>query len=111
MKNKKDKNITLSDLKMVVENSQVLIMKDVKMIVEKSEEKIMNMVGIGFKEVYERFDGVENRLDKVESRLDGVENKLDSVEFRLDGIDRRLDYHAENYVTRNELKIALNGAK
>ncbi|TYR72532.1 hypothetical protein FZC79_22395 [Rossellomorea vietnamensis] len=38
-----------------------------------------------------RFDGVDRRLNNLDIRLDGVDRRLDNVDLRLDGVDRRIE--------------------
>ena len=44
-----------------------------------------------FSTVFERFDGIDRRLDSMDARFGGIDRRLDSMDARFDGIDARLD--------------------
>ncbi len=45
----------------------------------------------------ERFDGIEQRLDRQDQRFDGIEQRLDGHDQRFDGIEQRLDGHDQRF--------------
>ena len=52
---------------------------------------LVNTVEVGFEQVDQRFDGVDQRLDAMDKRFDGVDQRLDAMDKRFDGVDRKLD--------------------
>jgi archaellum component FlaC len=54
------------------------------------EQRVGQQIQTLREETSQRFDGVDQRLDKVDQRLGGVDQRLDKVDQRLGGVDQRL---------------------
>ncbi|MCD8084167.1 MAG: hypothetical protein LUE86_11845 [Clostridiales bacterium] len=41
--------------------------------------------------IFQRLDGIDQRLDEMDRRFDGIDQRLDEMDRRFDGIDQRLN--------------------